>query len=68
MLEVIVGSIGALLLGLFLARRERQARNEGVKEMGALLAKLRDDMPEGSWARGAYDFVIDDMKKTAGEF
>ena len=68
MLEVIVGSIGALLLGLFAARRERQARNAGVKEMGALMAKLRDDCPEGSWAHEAYDFVIDDMKKVAGEF
>lgn len=60
--------LAGLFIGLFTARRVRQARNEGVKEMGALMAKLRDDLPEGCYARAAYDFVIDDMKKVAGEF
>ena len=33
--------------------------------MGALMGKLRDDCPADSYAREAYDFVIDDLNKLA---
>lgn len=64
--SIIFWSIVACLCGFYLARRERQVRNEGRKEAGAMLAKLRDEMPEGSYARAAYEFVIDDLQKAAG--